>query len=434
MRQNRRASLLFLFLLLLLVHPALAQDLPRATPEEVGLSGARLERLTATFRRYVEEERLAGGVILIARKGKVAYFEAFGYRDREAGAPMTTDAIFRIASQTKAIVSVAVMMLQEEGALLITDPVGKYLPEFRNTTVAVPREGGGYDVVPAKRPITIRDLLTHTAGIGYGGGIARDRWAEAGIQGWYFADRDEPIAETVKRMAALPFDAQPGERFVYGYSTDILGVLVERVSGLPLDEFLRTRIFEPLKMRDTHFYLPPAKRERLAVVYSATEGGGLERAPDPGGMVGQGAYVDGPRKSFSGGAGLVSTARDYARFLQMLLNGGELDGVRILSRKTVELMTADHIGDLYGRPGEGFGLGFSVVKDLGARGVPGSVGEYGWGGAYHSVYWVDPREELVVVYLTQLIPARAVDDHAKLRALVYQAIVDDGRRGPDPAS
>ncbi|HEY8470037.1 MAG TPA: serine hydrolase domain-containing protein [Longimicrobiales bacterium] len=434
MRQNRRASLLPLFLLLLLVHPALAQDLPRATPEEVGLSSARLERLTATFRRYVEEERLAGAVILIARKGKVPYFEAFGYRDREAGAPMTTDAIFRIASQTKAIVSVAVMMLQEEGALLITDPVGKYLPEFRNTTVAVAREGGGYDVVPAKRPIAIRDLLTHTAGIGYGGGIARDRWAEAGIQGWYFADRDEPIAETVKRMAALPFDAQPGERFVYGYSTDILGVLVERVSGVPLDEFLRTRIFEPLKMRDTHFYLPPAKRGRLAVVYSATEAGGLERAPDPGGMVGQGAYVDGPRKSFSGGAGLVSTARDYARFLQMLLNGGELDGVRLLSRKTVELMTADHIGELYGRPGEGFGLGFSVVKDLGARGLPGSVGEYGWGGAYHSVYWVDPREELVVVYLTQLIPARALDDHAKLRALVYQAIVDGGRGGLDPAS
>jgi CubicO group peptidase (beta-lactamase class C family) len=434
MRQTRRASPLPLFLLLLLAHPALAQDLPRATPEEVGLSSARLERLTAVFRRYVEEERLAGAVILVARRGKVAYFEAFGRRDREARAPMTTDAIFRIASQTKAIVSVAVMMLQEEGALLITDPVGKYLPEFRNTTVAVARDGGGYDVVAAKRPITIRDLLTHTAGIGYGGGIARDRWARAGIQGWYFADRDEPIAETVKRMAALPFDAQPGERFVYGYSTDILGVVVEKVSGMPLDEFLRTRIFEPLKMRDTHFYLPPAKRERLAVVYSAAEAGGLERAPDPGGMVGQGAYVDGPRKSFSGGAGLLSTARDYARFLQMLLNGGELDGVRLLSRKTVELMTADHIGEAYGRPGEGFGLGFAAVEDLGARGLPGSVGEYGWGGAYHSVYWVDPREELVVVYLTQLIPAGALDDHAKLRALVYQAIVDRGRGGPDPAS
>ncbi len=436
MRTIRRASPLPplpLLLLLLLAQPLLAQDLPRARPEDGGMSGERLERLTATFNRYVAEEQLAGAVVLVARRGKVAYLESFGMRDREAGAPMTTDAIFRIASQTKALVSVAVMMLQEEGKLAINSPVGMYLPEFRETTVAVPRAGGeGYDVVPAKRPITIRDLLTHTAGIGYGYGTARDRWAEAGIQGWYFADRDEPIAATVARMAALPFDAQPGERFVYGYATDILGVLVERVSGVPLDEFLRTRILEPLKMRDTHFYLPPAKRNRLTVVYSAREDGGLERAPDPGGKVGQGAYVDGPRRSISGGAGLVSTAGDYARFLQMLLNGGELDGVRLLSPKTVELMTADHIGERYGRPGEGFGLGFSVVKDLGARGLPGSVGEYGWGGAYHSHSWVEPRVELVVVYLTQLIPAGRIDDHAKLRALVHQAIVDGGRRASDP--
>lgn len=438
MRPIRRATPfrpLPLLLLLLLAHPLLAQDLPRARPEDVGMSSERLERLTATFNRYVAEEQLAGAVVLIARRGKVAYLESFGMRDREAGAPMATDAIFRIASQTKALVSVAVMMLQEEGKLAINSPVGRYLPEFQRTTVAVPRAGGeGYDVVPANRPITIRDLLTHTAGIGYGYGTARDRWAEAGIQGWYFADRDEPIAATVARMASLPFDAQPGERFVYGYATDILGVLVERVSGVSLDEFLRTRILEPLKMRDTHFYLPQSKRNRLAVVYSAREDGGIERAPDPGDMVGQGAYVDGPRRSFSGGAGLLSTAGDYARFLQMLLNGGELDGVRLLSPKTVELMTADHIGERYGRPGEGFGLGFSVVEDLGARGLPGSVGEYGWGGAYHSHYWVDPREELVVVYFTQLIPARGIDDHAKLRALVYQAIVDGGRRAGDPVS
>ncbi|UCF21543.1 MAG: beta-lactamase family protein [Gemmatimonadota bacterium] len=404
---------------------AFAQELQRAQPEEVGLSSARLGRLSGVLQDYVNDGKLAGAVALVARHGEVAYLEAFGHRELESGAPMHEDAIFRIASQTKAIVSVGVMILQEEGLLLISDPVGKYLPEFQNTTVAVPREDGGYDVVDAERPITIRDLLTHTAGIGYGEGVARDRWAEAGIQGWYFADRDEPIGATVARMASLPFDAQPGARFVYGYSTDILGALIERVSGLALDEFLRTRVFEPLGMRDTHFYLPDSKRDRLAVVYSAAEGGGLERAPDPGGMVGQGAYVDGPRKSFSGGAGLLSTASDYARFLQMLLNGGELDGVRILSRKTVQLMTVDHLGELQLSDGVGFGLGFFVVEDLGDRGTPGSIGEYGWGGAYHSTYWVDPEEKLVVVYFTQLIPTADIDDHGKLRALVYQAIVDE---------
>lgn len=336
---------------------------------------------------------------------------------------MPEDAIFRIASQTKALVSVGVMILQEEGRLLLSDPVGKYLPEFRETTVAVPKDGGGYDVVKAKRAITIRDLLTHTAGIGYGGGVARDRWEAAGITGWYFADRDEPISATVSRMAGLPFDAQPGERWVYGYATDILGALIERVSGQTLDEFLRVRLLEPLAMKDTHFYLPESKTDRLAVVYSSRPSGGLERAPEPGGMVGQGAYVKGPRKSYSGGAGLLSTAMDYARFLQMLLNGGELDGRRILSRKSVELMTVDHLGNIAFQPGEGFGLGFAVVKDLGSRGRPGSVGEFGWGGAYHSTYWVDPKEQLAVVYFTQVIPAGDLDDHGKLRALVYQAIV-----------
>jgi CubicO group peptidase (beta-lactamase class C family) len=204
---------------------------------------------------YVAEEELPGAVILVARHGKVAYLEAFGMLDRERALPMPTDAVFRIASQTKALVSVAVMMLQEEGKLLLSDPVGKYLPEFRSTTVAVSREGG-YDVVPARRPITLRDLLTHTAGIGYGSGVARDRWEAAGIQGWYFAHRNEPVAATVARMAALPFDAHPGDAFVYGYGTDILGVVVEVVGGLPLDEFLRRRILEPLGMKDTHFFLP----------------------------------------------------------------------------------------------------------------------------------------------------------------------------------
>lgn len=414
----------FLFAVLLSAPVGGAQTLPRSTPEEVGLSSERLKRLSATLQGYAKDNKLAGGVALVARRGKVAYVEAFGQRDLEAQSPMRENTIFRIASQTKALVSVGIMMLQEEGRLLSTDPVGKYLPEFRETTVAVPKDGGGYEIVKAKRPVTIRDLLTHTAGISYGDGVAKDRWKAAAITGWYFADRDEPIKDTVSRMAALPFDAQPGEKWVYGYSTDILGALIERVSRQTLEEFLQARVFTPLAMKDTHFYLPESKSDRFAVVYSAKESGGLERAAEPGGMVGQGAYMKGPRKSFSGGAGLLSTANDYARFLMMLLNGGELDGNRILSRKSVELMTVNHLKDATFQDGQGFGLGFSVVNDLGARGLPGSVGEFGWGGAYHSTYWVDPKEKLVVVYFTQLIPARNLDDHLKLRALVYQSIIE----------
>ncbi len=401
-----------------------AQDMSRAEPEAAGVSSERLNRLNTIFKEYVDDGELPGSVILISRQGKVIYQNAFGLRDRESGSPMKVDTIFRIASQTKALISVGIMILQEEGRLLISDPVGKYIPEFSTTTVAEPREDGGYNIVKTKRAVTIRDLLTHTSGISYGNGPASDMWEEAGIQGWYFADHDEPIAETVRRIAALPFDAHPGERWVYGYNTDILGVVIEEVSGESLDAFLKKRILEPLSMKDTHFYLPESKVDRLATVYSAGEDGNLERAPSPGGMVGQGAYVNGPRKSFSGGAGLLSTAEDYAGFLQMMLNGGELNGTRIISRKSVELMTVDHLHDIAFQPGVGFGLGFSVVKELGARGVLGSEEEYSWGGAYHSTYWVDPREQLVVVYFTQLIPAGGVDDYGKLRALIYQALVD----------
>ena len=411
-------------LFLLVPQALLAQGLPAAVPESVGMSSERLERLTAALQGYVDDGRLAGAVAIVARRGKIAYMEAVGYRDKESGAPMTTDAIFRIASQTKALASVGVMLLQEDGRLLITDPVGKYLPEFMETTVAEPDGSGSYNVVPAKRPITIRDLLTHTAGISYGNGPAADKWAEAGITGWYFADRDETVGDVMARLAELPLDGHPGEAWIYGYNTDILGAMIEKISGQTLGAFLGERLFGPLGMKDTHFFLPAGKVGRLATVYSATDTGGIESAPDPGHMVGQGAYVDGPRKSFSAGAGLVSTAADYARFLQMMLNGGELDGVRVLSRKTVESMTVGHTGDIPFRPGQSFGLGFSVVEDPAALGLPASVGEFAWGGAYHSTYWVDPAEELVVAYMTQLIPAGGIDDHGKLRALVHQAIVD----------
>lgn len=403
---------------------AAGQQLPKAKPQDVGMSSEGLDHLSKVLNGYVSDGRLAGGVAMVLRKGKVAYVHSFGSSDVESRSPMRADTIFRIASQSKALTSVGIMMMQEEGKLLLSDPLSKYLPEFANTTVAAPKDGGGYEIVKAKRAITIRDLLTHTSGISYGTGPAKDKWEAAKITGWYFADRDEPIAETVKRMAALPMDAQPGERFIYGYSTDILGAVLEKVSGMPLDKFISERITKPLKMTDTSFYLEPEKSERLAAVYSA-KGSTIERAPSPGLGVGQGAYLIGPRKSFSGGAGLLSTANDYARFLQMLLNNGELDGVRILSRKSVELMTTDHLRKIpYDRDGVGFGLGFSVVKDVGAYGSPSSVGEFGWGGAYHSNYWVDPKEKLVVVYFTQLIPAGNIDDFGKLRALVYRSLID----------
>ncbi len=400
-----------------------AAQLPQGVAAQAGLSTARLAAIRPAMEAYVRDEKMAGSVTLVARNGRVAVLEAVGLRDREAKAPMRGDSIFRIASQTKAIVSVAILMLQEEGRLAIAEPLHKYFPEFRDSKVAVPRAAGGYDLVKLNRPITLRDLLTHTSGISYGTGPAAEEWRKAGIQMWYFADRDELIQQTIAKMAALPIDAQPGERWIYGFNTDILGAVVERASGQTLDEFLRTRILEPLKMRDTHFYLPAAKADRLAVVYSAKVGGGLERAPSPGGMVGQGHYLEGPRKAFSGGAGLLSTAPDYARFLQMLLNGGQLEGKRILSRKSVQLMTSNHVGDKF-RPGSGMGLGVSVVTDLGARGDAGSPGEFGWGGAYHSTYWVDPQEQLVVVHLTQTNPAGDLDDFTKLRSLIYGAIAD----------
>jgi len=393
-----------------------------------GMSEERLSRIDGVMQDYIDQEKLSGNVIYIMRNGKPVYHKAFGLRDVATNDPMEQDDIFRIASQSKAITSVGVMILQERGQLLINDPVGKYLPEYRETTVAEDDGNGGYKVVPAKRAITIRDLLTHTAGISYGRGPGAQEWLDADIFGWYTADRDEPIRETVRRMASLPQAAQPGEQFVYGYNTDILGAVIEVISGEPLDRFLKDNILEPLNMSDTDFYVPEEKRDRVATVYSL-KGEKISLADNPGTLdgvshVGQGHYIDGPRKSFAGGAGFTSTTRDYGTFLQMILNGGALNGTRILSRKSVELMTANHLGDIDYSSGAGFGLGFEVITDLGEFGKPGSEGAYGWGGAYHSVYWIDPQENLVVVYLTQLIPAGDLDDQNKFRALVYQAIVD----------
>lgn len=436
-----RFNVIFCFTIgtMLLFGQPLAPDLP----ENNGMSSERLGTINTVFTDYVTNGKLPGVVVLAARNGRVVYHQAIGMRDMENKTPMSTETIFRIASQTKAIVSVGIMMLQEEGKLLLSDPLSKYIPEFKETTVAIKEEEGGYKVEKAKREIKIRDLLTHTAGIGYGYGVAAEKWKNAEIQGWYFAHRTEPVLETVKKIANLPMEAHPGERYVYGYNTDILGALIEVVSGQPLDAFLKTKILNPLGMVDTHFYLPKSKASRLSVVYSQCNDR-LLRAPKEGApefmwkdnetCVGnyqtQGQYLDGARTSLSGGAGLLSTSMDYAIFLQMMLNNGTYNGTRILSRKSVELMTANHLdGDHYKDVkfpwdwGVGFGLGFSVTTDAGDRGVLGSLGEYGWGGAYHSSYWVDPAENLVVVYFTQVDPI-TLDDHQKLRSLIYQAIVD----------
>ena len=425
-----RRAVLSLVVVLGFVAQAAAQALLPAKPETVGLSSERLARITALTKRYVDDGRIAGVVTLVARGGKLAHLEAVGQADREAGVPMRPDTIVRIASMSKAVTSVAVMMLVEEGRLGLGDPVSRFIPAFKKTTVWVAPPAGAIPgtplaAVPAKREITIRDLLTHTAGISYGWGAAEPQYKAANVLGWYFADKAEPIAAAIDRLAALPFEAQPGEKYVYGFGTDILGVVVEKASGLSLDEFFRTRIFGPLRMTDTRFYLPASEKARLAAVYSAADGR-LERAPDAG--TGQGAYVEGPRQAFSGGAGLLSTARDYARFMQALLNGGELDGVRILSPKTVELMTSNHVGALYNEGRTGFGLGFEVVEHLGRAGRYGSVGEFGWGGAYYTSYWADPQEKLVAVFLAQLLPSGGLDLQGRFKTLVYQSIV-----GPPPA-
>jgi CubicO group peptidase (beta-lactamase class C family) len=430
---NVRRLVVVLLLVCGLASTSLAQVQPLVVPESVGMSAERLARLDAVMKDYTDRGRIGGTVTVVMRGGKLVNLGAAGWLDRENKVPMRPDAIFRAASMSKAITSIAAVMLMEEGRLVLTDPVAKFIPSFAETTVAIPLPAGApgtgrYGIVPAKRPITIRDLLTHTAGISYGQPpmLAADRYKAAGVQGWYFADKSEPIATVVDRLAKLPFDAQPGERYVYGFNTDILGVVVERASGLPLDQFFKSRIFDPLKMSDTSFFLPPEKKNRLATVYAVADDGSLVRAPE--GASGQGTYVDGPRACFSGGAGLLTTASDYARMLQMLLNGGELDGVRLLSPMSVELMTSNAVGALYQDGNFGFGLGFEIVLTPGQSQRLAAPGSFGWGGAYYSRYLADPREKIIAVFFSQVMPARGLDLQEKFRNLAYQAIV-----GPIPA-
>jgi CubicO group peptidase (beta-lactamase class C family) len=389
------------------------------------LSAERLKRLDAVLQKYVDDNQVAGAVALVLRDGKTAYERAIGWSDKEAQRKMTANTIFRIASQTKAITSAAVLALVEEGKIGIGDPVSRFIPTFAKTTVAVKGEGG-MSTVPARRQITIRDLLTHTAGISYGTDPlvaslyeARSLGPAAGY-GWYTADKTEPICVTMERLGTLPFVAQPGEAYVYGYNTDTLGCVVEKASGMALDEFIRTRITEPLGMKDTRFFMPAGQRERLATVYSSGSDGKMARAPE--GARGQGHYVEGPKKSFAGGAGLLSTARDYARFLEMIRNGGALNGVRILAPRTVELMTTNQVGTLHSANGLGFGFGFETVDRYGAKGMAG-LGAFGWGGAYGTTYEVDRIGRLVNVLMIQLIPNRT-DIQQKFLTSVYQAMLN----------
>ena len=397
-----------------------------AQPGALRVSPPRVSQIDAAMRRYVAEGQIAGAVTLVLQNGRVVQQGAYGWADKMAGRAMTTDAIFRIASQTKAITSVAVMMLVEEGRLGLRDPVSRYLPTFANSKVALAADSGR-TIVAAKRAITIRDLLTHTAGISYGTDRSVAALYEAqGLgpaagYGWYTADKDEPICTTMDRLGTLPFVAQPGEAFVYGYNTDILGCIVERVAGMPLDQFFQTRIFAPLGMRDTYFYLPAEKAGRLVAVHLVGSDGKLTKAAD--GARGQGHYVVGPRKSFAGGAGLVSTARDYATFLQMLLNGGQLNGARLLSTATVAAMTTNHVGTLFSTEGMGFGFGFQTLDRPGAGDSPASVGNFSWGGAYQTDYAVDPANRLVVVLMTQHLPGVPLDVRGRFTNLVYQTLV-----------
>lgn len=408
--------------------PAARADNPsqaaQHTTTSPAFSAERLARIDSFLQQYVDENRIAGAVALVLQDGQPVYERAVGWSDKEAATRMATDTIFRIASQSKALTSVAILSLMEEGKLGLNDPVSRFIPGFANSRVAVPGTSG--ETVPAKRPITIRDLLTHTSGLSYGSESAIAALYEAkGLgpaagNGWYTADKNEPVCATMERLATLPFVAQPGEAWVYGYSTDVLGCVVERASGIALDEFVHTRITQPLGMKDTHFFLPANQRQRLAAVYASGADGRIVRAAD--GPKGQGDYVDGPRRNFSGGAGLLSTARDYGRFMEMIRNGGELEGTRILAPRTVALMTTNQVGTLHSADGLGFGLGFETIDRYGASGLL-SVGSYGWGGAYGSTYEVDPQARLVVLLMIQLMPNQT-DVQEKFSTLVYQALME----------
>ena len=423
---NRRVAPVLLAVFVFSVW-AYAQEIPAAKPESVGLSSERLERISTAVQRDIDDKRIAGAVTLVVRHGKVAFFKAQGMVDREAGKPMPTDAMFRICSMSKPITTVAAMMLYEEGKFLLEDPVSKYLPEFKNMKVLVkPAEGERY-TIPATKEITIRDLMRHTSGMTYNWNVDLGTAYEAANVASGLLQYDGTIGDSTRRLAGLPLLFNPGERWEYSLSVDVLGRLIEVVSGMPLDEFFRTRIFEPLGMKDSYFFPPDNKIDRLATAYTYYPDKGLNRFPDT--PIREGTFVysadyptKGPRKLFSGGAGLVSTAMDYARFCQMMLDEGKFGNTRLLSRKSVELMTHDQLGKI--GPEQAFGLGFGIdgVKTpLSELGTPGT---YNWGGFFYTAFTIDPKEQMIVVFMAQLHPTGDLELDRQVHELAYQAIND----------
>ena len=422
----RPLPLLFVLLSAVLVAVAAsAADLPTATPEEVGLSSSRLARITETLRADVEAGRIPGAVVIVARKGRIAYAEAVGFRDKAAGSRMTMDSIFRIASMTKPMVSVATMMLYEDGRLFVSDPISKYIPALGKMQVGVeridPMTGKSVlALVPADREMTIQDLLRHTSGLTYGN-RGTTLIHQAYPTSSSAASREITSEEFIARLGKAPLLFQPGTKWEYSFSSDVLGRVVEVVSGKSLGVFLAERIFQPLAMSDTAFWVPAAKRERLAQP--------LATDPDTGKPVSVPDVTVAPKFECGGGCA-VATASDYVRFAQMMLNRGSLDGTRLLGRKTVEYMTSDHLGTITGAgdylpgPGYGFGLGFAVRRETGLANLTGTSGDYNWGGAYGTAFWVDPKEQLVVVSMTQAPGAIRVHYRQLLKSFVLQAITD----------
>ena len=422
-----RFRLSLLICLLGLAARGIAQEFPTEKPEAAGMSSERLERISKAVQQSIDDKRITGAVTLVARHGHVVWFKAQGLSDREAGKPMRADSIFRICSMSKPITSTAVMMLYEEGKFLLEDPISKYLPEFKDPKVLVKPATGQSYTIPATHEITIRDLLRHTSGLTYNwnedlGPLYEKAGVAAGLLPY-----DGTIGDSVKRLAPLPLLFNPGERFEYSLSVDVLGRLVEVVSGKPLDEFFRTRIFEPLGMKDTSFFPPESKLDRLTTAYTYYDGKGLNRFPDTPITEGSFSYsadypYKGAKKLFSGGGGLTSTAEDYARFCQMMLNGGKWGSTRLLSRKSVELMTHDQLGKI--GPDQGFGLGFGVdgVKaPLAELGTPGS---FNWGGFFYTGFSVDPKEELLIIFMGQLHPTGGLTLDRQVQELAYAAIID----------
>ena len=420
---------LALFCALLLSPLARADGLPTArSAESVGFSSERLERLDAAIKTGVDKGEIPGAVVLIARNGSVAYFKSFGYRDREAKVPLERDAIFAIASMTKPIVSLAVMMLIEEGRLNLADPVFRHLPEFKDVKVGVERKdaSGKVDLVleVPQRPMTVQDLLRHTSGITYG--IFGKSMVKDLYNGAKVLDAAQSNAEMVAKLAQLPLQFQPGTTWDYGMSTDVLGRIVEVVSGQDLPTFVEQRITRPLRMPDTGFWVDSAKHVRIAFPQANPATGKRPAVTD----------IAQRRNFASGGGGMAATAADYARFCQFLLNGGELDRVRLVSRSTIELMVADHVppGTRYvsginanapgPENGQGFGLGFAVRTQAGRTVVPGTVGDYSWGGAWGTYFWVDPKERMLVVFMAQSPGDIRNKYRSLLRQLVYAALVN----------